>query len=83
VHPGVSSTPPHGLHCMYHMPPAAASVGASREDSHALHTKVDEGQDNVAYCPIKRGDITVHNERVVHGSGGAGAESAGLLGGCQ
>jgi hypothetical protein len=50
--------------------PPAFAVGASREESHALYTLVDEGgRDRVAYCPIPRGDITVHNERVVHGSG--------------
>lgn len=75
---------PHGMHCMYqtfqhHL--RAAAVGASREDSHALHTKVDEGQDHVVYCPIRRGDITVHNERVVHGSGGQGQGRQGW--GCQ
>jgi ectoine hydroxylase-related dioxygenase (phytanoyl-CoA dioxygenase family) len=32
-------------------------------------TDVDENVDEIHYVPIKRGDITVHNERVIHGSG--------------
>lgn len=44
-------------------------VGRSREESHALVTDVDESTEDVVYVPIQRGDITVHNERVVHGSG--------------
>ncbi|KAK9908482.1 hypothetical protein WJX75_008555 [Coccomyxa subellipsoidea] len=46
-----------------HMP-----VGASREESHALHTVLRE-EDVVEHVPIARGDITVHNESVIHGSG--------------
>jgi ectoine hydroxylase-related dioxygenase (phytanoyl-CoA dioxygenase family) len=41
-----------------------------RERSHTLVTDVDETRDTVRPVPIARGDITVHNERVVHGSGG-------------
>ena len=40
-----------------------AAVGGSREDSHALYTVLREG-DEVVHVPIKRGSITVHNERV-------------------
>mmetsp|Transcript_42031 Transcript_42031/g.80382 ORF Transcript_42031/g.80382 Transcript_42031/m.80382 type:complete len:168 (+) Transcript_42031:583-1086(+) len=35
----------------------------------APHHQVDEKNENVVYTEILRGDITVHNERVVHGSG--------------
>jgi hypothetical protein len=38
-------------------------VSGSREDSHALFTEVLAG-DEVVNVPIKRGDITVHNESV-------------------
>lgn len=41
-----------------------------REQSHTLVAEVDEAADPVAYAEIRRGDITVHNERVLHGSGG-------------
>jgi phytanoyl-CoA hydroxylase len=33
-------------------------------------TSIDETQDKVATVPIHRGDLTVHGERVVHGSSG-------------
>ena len=41
-----------------------------REQSHTLVTDVDDHVDVVRPAEIARGDITVHNERVLHGSGG-------------
>jgi len=41
-----------------------------REQSHTLVTDVDETRDTVRLAEIGRGDVTVHNERVLHGSGG-------------
>lgn len=41
-----------------------------REKSHTLVADVDDTVDTVVPVPIARGDITVHNERVLHGSGG-------------
>ena len=40
-----------------------------RGESHALGTDLLES-DEVITVPIKRGDVTVHNENVMHGSGG-------------
>ncbi len=40
-----------------------------RGDSHALGTTLLESDQPVS-VPIARGDVTVHNERVMHGSGG-------------
>lgn len=40
-----------------------------RSESHSLVTDVDPVVDEVRDVPIRRGDVTVHNERVVHGSG--------------
>ena len=40
-----------------------------REKSHTLVTDLVKG-DRVDLAPIRRGDITVHNEAVMHGSGG-------------
>ncbi len=40
-----------------------------RGKSHTLVTELRKG-DHVALAPIARGDVTVHNERVLHGSGG-------------
>jgi ectoine hydroxylase-related dioxygenase (phytanoyl-CoA dioxygenase family) len=41
-----------------------------RGESHTLCCDVDPARDEVRPVPIRRGDITVHNERVLHGSGG-------------
>lgn len=41
-----------------------------RGTSHALVTDVDPDRDKIRPVPIARGDVTVHDERVVHGSGG-------------
>jgi phytanoyl-CoA hydroxylase len=40
-----------------------------RGTSHALGTELRES-DEVIAVPIRRGDVTVHSERVMHGSGG-------------
>jgi hypothetical protein len=45
-----------------------APVYGGRGTSHALGTDLREG-DQVVVKPIARGDCTVHNERVMHGSG--------------
>lgn len=44
-------------------------VFGGRGESHALGTTLLD-QDRVNVVPISRGDVTVHNERVMHGSGG-------------
>ncbi len=44
-------------------------AGASREEQHTLVTDLRPGDAPVA-VPIARGDITVHNEGILHGSGG-------------
>jgi len=41
-----------------------------RGRSHTLAAEVDERRDTIRPVPIRRGDITVHDERVLHGSGG-------------
>jgi ectoine hydroxylase-related dioxygenase (phytanoyl-CoA dioxygenase family) len=43
--------------------------GHDRETSHILSVELDE-QDRIALLPLKRGDITVHDEMIIHGSGG-------------
>jgi phytanoyl-CoA hydroxylase len=45
-------------------------VTGDREESHTLVAAVDESVDRVHCVEIARGDVTVHDERVVHGSGG-------------
>lgn len=41
----------------------------SRDESHTLI--IDEkADDKISYLPVKRGSITIHDERIIHGSGG-------------
>ena len=43
-------------------------IGGSREDAHAIAIQVDETKEQVVLCEVERGDVTVHDEYVVHGS---------------
>lgn len=43
--------------------------GGSRDDSHTLVIETKPG-DQVVYLPVRRGSMTIHDERIVHGSGG-------------
>ena len=54
-----------------HRPVKMASKGGrlGQESSHALMTDVDEEKEGARYVEISRGDVTIHNESVVHGSG--------------
>jgi phytanoyl-CoA hydroxylase len=54
----------HEPHLRPHMPQFG-----DRGTSHALGTEL-QPDDVVVPVPISRGDVTVHNERVMHGSGG-------------
>lgn len=42
---------------------------ADRDESHILSVALTD-EDLVTELPLKRGDITVHNEMIIHGSGG-------------
>jgi ectoine hydroxylase-related dioxygenase (phytanoyl-CoA dioxygenase family) len=50
-------------------------AGASREEQHTLVTDL-RPDDQLIPVPIRRGDITVHNEGVLHGSGGNRTEAS-------
>jgi hypothetical protein len=43
--------------------------GAGRDASHVLSVELEE-TDRVVELPLKRGDMTVHDEMIIHGSGG-------------
>lgn len=45
-------------------------VGANRDDSHAIAVEVDESSKDIEMACVERGDVTIHDEYVVHGSGG-------------
>lgn len=44
-------------------------MGEDRENSHILSVELTD-DDPVVELPLKRGDITVHDEMIIHGSGG-------------
>ena len=44
-----------------------------REESHALTVDLTP-DDKIVHLPVKRGSVSVHNERIVHGSGGNRSE---------
>lgn len=70
------ATPENG--CMHFVPGSHLendlrphqTLHGDRDKSHLLFAEVDESEDVVQVVPIRSGDITVHCERVLHGSGG-------------
>ena len=52
-----------------HRPRAWSTSPELRDDAHTLSVELYPS-DVVVALPVKRGSITVHNERIVHGSGG-------------
>jgi len=61
-----------GSHKETKLRPHRPAFGKSREEAHALVCDVDDGEngkDTSHLVPINRGDITIHNERIIHGSG--------------
>lgn len=49
--------------------PHRPAAGNNRDDGHALVTDVGEDEE-IRLAPARRGSITIHDEYVVHGSGG-------------
>lgn len=45
-----------------------------RDKSHTLVATVDEAKDTIRPARLERGDVTVHHERAIHGSGGNTSE---------
>ena len=45
-------------------------AGKSRDDTHAVAVQVDEADPRIEMAEVQRGDVTIHDEYVVHGSGG-------------
>lgn len=60
-------------HLRKHTPKSYEGQGiddsVNREESHTLVIEMKD-TDEIAYLPVKRGSITIHDERIVHGSGG-------------
>ena len=59
-----------GSHLSRTLRPHVPYVGNSRDEGHALTIQVDETDEDVRLARAKRGWVTIHNEFVVHGSGG-------------
>jgi len=45
-------------------------LAGNRDEGHALTVEVDPKTEQICLAPAKRGSITIHDEYVVHGSGG-------------
>jgi Phytanoyl-CoA dioxygenase (PhyH) len=55
-----------------HKPADFSGSGKNQENRGESHTLVIESKptDRVIYLPVKRGSVTIHDERIVHGSAG-------------
>ena len=45
-------------------------LGKDREEAHAIGIVVDEGEEEVQHAQVRRRGVSLHDEYVVHGSGG-------------
>lgn len=71
--PGSNKEPELGTHKPKKYDNKADDISISRDDSHTLVITA-KPDDKMVYLPIKRGRITIHDERIVHGSGGNNSE---------
>lgn len=59
-----------GSHREPKLRPHRPAFSEDRDTGHTLVAEVDEeGRDQVQFLRVRRGDVTIHNERIVHGSG--------------
>ena len=69
VIPGTNKEPHLRKHSPKSYGDSSADDAVNRDESHTLVIEMKD-TDEVAYLPVKRGSITIHDERIVHGSGG-------------
>ncbi|MCA6075086.1 phytanoyl-CoA dioxygenase family protein [Fulvivirga sedimenti] len=69
VLPGTNKEPELRKHVPKKYSDGDGNAGINREDSHTLVIETNP-DDEVVYLPVKRGSVTIHDERIVHGSGG-------------
>lgn len=69
VIPGTNKEPHLRKHSPKSYSDAQGEDAVNRDESHTLVIEMKD-TDEIAYLPVKRGSITIHDERVVHGSGG-------------
>lgn len=69
VLPGTNKEPELRKHFPKSFSKEQKEDGVSRDESHTL--VIEEHKDDIkVYLPVKRGSVTIHDERIVHGSAG-------------
>lgn len=69
VLPGTNKEPELRKHFPKSFSKEQEGDGVSRDESHTLVIE-EHANDSKVYLPVKRGSVTVHDERIVHGSAG-------------
>lgn len=69
VLPGTNKEPELRKHFPKSFSKEQEGNGVSRDESHTLVIE-EYANDSKVYLPVKRGSVTVHDERIVHGSAG-------------
>ncbi len=69
VCPGTNKEPQLRQHVPKNFQGDSAEEGGQRDDSHTLVIEMLPG-DEIVYLPVRRGCVTIHDERIVHGSAG-------------
>jgi hypothetical protein len=69
VLPGTNKEPELRKHVPKSFSTEQKNNSVSREESHTLVIE-QRNEDHVVYLPVKRGSVTIHDERIVHGSAG-------------
>lgn len=67
--PGTNKEPELRKHLPKAYTDSNETAEMSRDESHTL-VIATHPEDKIVYLPVKRGSITIHDERIVHGSGG-------------
>jgi len=67
--PGTNKEPKLRKHVPKQYEKEASSGSVNRDDSHTLVIE-SKPNEEIIYLPVKRGSVTIHDERIVHGSDG-------------
>ena len=73
VMPGTNNEPELRKHLPKPYAEKSNEEGVSRDESHLLVIDSKSG-DQIQHLPVNRGDVTIHDERIVHGSSGNNTE---------
>jgi hypothetical protein len=69
VCPGTNKEPELRKHVPKSFQNDSQGADVKRDESHTLVIE-SKATDEIVYLPVKRGSVTIHDERIVHGSGG-------------